>query len=417
MRRVRLTLSLTTASFLVALCIGCGTSSSAKQGSGEATGGSGAPSTSSGAAAGSVAPSSGAASGESETGSAAAGSATGSGSGVSASGSSNSMDAGTSSGAENADASDAAPTSPEGSTSTNGSPFCNPGDAGNGSFTLTAASEATNPPEWTLQPGAKAGTLTKSANFMSPSYALNFAYQIYTSANYVSGKPAIFLVFGDGISDYLSTDTNNGGFHAENVLDNLTSSGDLPPTVALFIDPPTDGNPNDSSNLRVETYDPPTDKYPTFLMTEIIPATITGKYSISTDPDAWAIIGYSASGGQGFNVVWKLPNVFHKFIGSNASYGAANVAMYGNVDWATIIQSTTPDHVLRVSNVTCLHDLMDQRGFWLTIITNIHNTLVAKGYDARLETGPNSHFPPLDGEHDFPNSLRWMFQGCKFPSN
>jgi enterochelin esterase-like enzyme len=336
---------------------------------------------------------------------------------MSASGSSGSMAAGASSGAVSADAADAAPTSPEGSTSSDGGAFCNPEASGNGSFTLTAASEATDPPEWTLQPGAKAGTLTKSANFMSPTYGLSFAYQIYTSANYVSGNPAIFLVFGDGITDYLSNDTNNGGFHAQTVLDNLTSSDDIPPTVALFIDPPTDGNPNDSSNLRVETYDPPTDKYPTFLMTEIIPATITGKYSIASDPDAWAIIGYSASGGQGFNVAWKLPNVFHKFIGSNASYGAANVAMYGNVDWATIIQSTTPDHVLRVSNVTCLHDLMDQRGFWLTIITNIHNTLVAKGYPARLETGPNSHFPPIDGEHDFPNSLRWMFQGCKFASN
>jgi enterochelin esterase-like enzyme len=357
-----------------------------------------------------AAPSSGVASGESQAG-AAAGAATSGGSGLPASGS---MDAGASSGANGADASDAAPTSPEGSTSSDGGAFCNPGTSGNGSFTLTSA---TDPPEWTLQPGAKAGTLTKSANFMSPSYGLNFAYQIYTSANYGSGKPAIFLVFGDGISDYLSDDTNNGGFHAQTVLDNLTSTDDIPATVALFIDPPTDGNPNDSSNLRVETYDPPTDKYPTFLMTEIIPATITGKYSISSDPDAWAIIGYSASGGQGFNVAWKLPNVFHKFIGSNASYGAANVAMYGNVNWAQIIASTTPPHDLRVSNVTCLHDLMDQRGFWLTIITNIHNTLVSNGYPARLETGPNSHFPPIDGEHDLPNSLRWMFQGCKFTSN
>ncbi|HTA20337.1 MAG TPA: hypothetical protein VK989_13655, partial [Polyangia bacterium] len=137
----------------------------------------------------------------------------------------------------------------------------------------------------------------------------------------------------------------------------------------------------------------------------------------STDPDAWAVIGYSASGGQGFNVAWKRPDVFHKFIGSNASYGAANVAMYGNVDWAQIIASTTPTHDLRVSNVTCQHDLSDQRGFWLTIITNIHDVLVSKGYAARLETGVNGHFPPLDGEHDLPSALRWMFQGCKFPAN
>jgi pimeloyl-ACP methyl ester carboxylesterase len=148
-------------------------------------------------------------------------------------------------------------------------------------------------------------------------------------------------------------------------------------------------------------------------MTEIIPQVITGKYSISKDPDAWAVVGYSASGGQGWNVVWKRPDNFHKFIGSNASYGAANVAMYGNVDWVSII-ANSPKRDVRASNVTCLHDLMDQRGSWLTIITNVAMALAAKGNDWRLMTGPNSHYPPIDGERDFPNSLRWMFQGCHF---
>jgi enterochelin esterase-like enzyme len=391
---MRGSLFLATGSLVVAVCLGCSGSPS-EQGDGSA--GAADTSTASGG-----------------TGGGGRGPGTAGSSGTSGTAGTSSAGAGAGSDSGDADASDASPTKTDGSPSDGGGAFCTPGTSGNGVFTLTFSSD---PPEWNLQVGAKAGTLTSSANFMSPTYGLSFAYQIYTSANYVSGKPAIFLLFGDGISNYLSTDTNNGGFHAKTVLDNLTSSGDLPPTVALFIDPPTDGKPADSSNLRVETYDPPTDKYATFLMNEIIPATITGKYSVSSDPDAWAIIGYSASGGQGFNVVWKRPDVFHKFIGSNASYGAANVAMYGNVDWAHIIASTTPPHDLRVSNVTCQHDLSDQRGFWLTIITNIHNTLASKGYATRLETGANSHFPPLDGEHDLPSSLRWMFHGCTFPSN
>jgi enterochelin esterase family protein len=380
-------------SLVFALCLGCGGSSSKP----------------SGGAAGASPSTGGAGSGAGGAGSSGASGASGS-IGAAGSAGSSPIDAGDVSDAGDADAASA---KPDGATSDGAAAFCSPGTSGNGSFTLTSTAD---PPEWTLAPPAKAGTLTASATFMSPSYGLSFAYQIYTSASYVAGKPAIFLLFGDGITTYLSNDTNNGGFHAKTVLDNLTSAGDLPPTVALFIDPPTDGKPADSTDLRVATYDPPTDKYATFLMNEIIPATITGKYSVSSDPDAWAIIGYSASGGQGFNVVWKRPNAFHKFIGSNASYGAANVAMYGNVDWAQIIASTTPPHDLRVSNVTCQNDLSDTRGSWLTIITNLHNTLVTKGYAARLETGPNGHFPPIDGEHDFPSSLRWMFQGCKFAS-
>jgi hypothetical protein len=377
---------------IVAIGLGCG-GSPARQGGG-AAGAAGASTASAGAG------------GAAENGGSGPGTAGASGT----LGTAGSMDAGAGSG--DADASDA--TKADGAACDGGAPFCTPGTSGNGAFTLTFTSD---PPEWTLQPGAKAGTLTSVATFMSPSYGLGFAYQIYTSASYVAGKPAIFLLFGDGLKDYLYTNTTDGGFHAKTVLDNLTSSGDLPPTVALFIDPPTDGNPADGDNLRVATYDPPTDKYAAFLLNEIIPAVITGKYSVSNDPDAWAVIGYSASGGQGFNVAWKRPDVFHKFIGSNASYGAANVAMYGNVDWAQIIGSTTPPHDLRVSNVTCQHDLSDQRGFWLTIITNVHNTLVSKGYAARLETGVNGHFPPLDGEHDLPSSLRWMFQGCRFPAD
>jgi hypothetical protein len=110
------------------------------------------------------------------------------------------------------------------------------------------------------------------------------------------------------------------------------------------------------------------------------------------------------------------PNNFHNFIGNSASYGVANVAMYGNVDWVSIIASSSM-HNVRASNTTCLNDLMDQRGSWLTIIINVAMALTAKGNASRLIVGRNGHFPPIDGERDFPSSLRWMFQGCKFDSN
>lgn len=282
-----------------------------------------------------------------------------------------------------------------GAGATAGQLVCTPGVTGNGQSRLTTG----DPPEWKLAAGVKAGQLTASASFLSAAFGKHFPYRIYSSANYVMGEPATLLVFGDG-SQYLSD------FHAQTVLDNLTAAGDIPPTVGLFIDPPSDGD-------RVQTYDPPLDTYPTFLVSEIIPSVITGKYSVSSDPNAWTIVGYSASGGQGFNVVWKRPDNFHKFIGHSASVGAANVAMYGNVNWVDIV-TTSPKHDLRVSLTTCDNDLTDERGSWKTILTNLFNALTAKGNDARLVVGPNGHSPPIDGERDFPNSLRWMFQDCKF---
>jgi enterochelin esterase-like enzyme len=278
------------------------------------------------------------------------------------------------------------------------SPFgpihCLPGANGDGKHDLPAS--ATNPAEWTLQTGATAGKVTDKVSFASTSYNQHFPYWVYTSANYVSGMPAIFLLFGDG--NQFLTD-----FHAATVLDNLTAAKDLPPTVALFIDPPSDGD-------RVQTYDPPTDKYTNFLFNEILPSVIVGKYSISRDPEAWSLVGYSASGGQGWEVLWNRPDDFHKFVGDNTSFGAATT--YG-VDWVQVIKDA-PVRTLRVSLLTSTNDLSDQRGMWYVINQNVAADLAAKGNEWRLMLGTGMHYPPTDGEHDFPNALRWMFQGCTF---
>ncbi len=279
-----------------------------------------------------------------------------------------------------------------------GAPFgpihCTPGTDGDGKHDLP--STAADPAEWTLGAGVSAGKVTATASFASTTYNLHFPYWVYTSANYVSGMPAIFLLFGDG--NQFLTD-----FHAATVLDNLTAAHALPPTVALFVDPPSDGD-------RVMTYDPPTEKYTDFLFNEILPLVIFGKYSISRDPEAWSLVGYSASGGQGWEVLWNRPNDFHKFVGDNTSFGAATT--YG-VDWVQVIQAA-PARTLRASLLTSTNDLSDQRGMWYVINQNVAADLAAKGNQWRLMIGTGMHYPPVDGEHDFPNALRWMFQGCTF---
>lgn len=275
---------------------------------------------------------------------------------------------------------------------------CNPGTEGNGVRTVTST---TNPPEWTLKPGVTAGTVTASVNFPSTVYGggYTFPYRIYTSANYVKGQPALFLVFGDG-GLYLGND-----YRTPTVLDNLTAAGEIPPTVALFVDPGRD---------RVGTYDPPTDKYARFLTEEIIPMVILPNYSVATDPNAWATIGYSASGEAGFAVVWHRPEKFHNFIGHSASFGAS--IRYNNWVWADKIMMA-PMRQLRVSLVVAASgDLTDDRGSWRTINENVAKALEAKGNPYRLIIGPGDH-SGLASKQDFPNALRWMWRGCKFTPN
>jgi hypothetical protein len=95
------------------------------------------------------------------------------------------------------------------------------------------------------------------------------------------------------------------------------------------------------------------------------------------------------------------------------------VAPY-NVDWAQVIAAAAP-HPVRASLLASTKDLQDNRGNWLTINTNVANALAAKGAEWRLEVAQAScatdqcgHYPPVDGERDLPNALRWTFQGCAF---
>ena len=297
---------------------------------------------------------------------------------------------------------------------------CVPTGMGDGKHTLPSLTGT--PAEWTLKAGVTAGKVTPKADFVSTIYMTDddpkhtgtapnhFSYWIYTSANYVSGSPAIFLLFGDG--NQFLTD-----FHVATVLDNLTAAHDLPPTVALFIDPPSDGKNAPTEGDRQTAYDRPTEKYANFLFTEILPQQIFGKLSISRDPNAFAEVGYSASGGQGWEVLWTHPNDIHKFVAVSSSFGAA--ITYG-LDWVATVNMAMP-HTVRASLTASTQDIVDQRGNWQTINTNMTDALAAKGAQTRLNvytascTGTGcGHYPPVDGERDLPNALRWMFQGCTF---
>jgi enterochelin esterase family protein len=273
---------------------------------------------------------------------------------------------------------------------------CNPDLEGNGMHDLTALLQA-DPPEWRLRAGVQAGTLTASKSFASTIYGgQHFPYRVYASANVVKGQPVVFMTFGDG-------GTYVGGYHTPTVLDNLTAAGEVPPTVALFVDPPSDGD-------RVKTYDPPTDKYGRFLLQELIPAVIEPLYTLSKDQAAWATGGYSASGEQGWAVLWTSDR-FHKFFGHNASFGAAPT--YG-VDWPKTIMGA-PMRDLRVSlvNAPVGRDLVDQRGDWTLINQAVARALEGKGNPYRQIIGPGTHAGPA-AQRDFPAALRWMFKGCKF---
>jgi hypothetical protein len=140
----------------------------------------------------------------------------------------------------------------------------------------------------------------------------------YAPPNYVAGTPAPVLFFCDG-SSYMADD---GACCATNVLDNLTHSGEIPPTIAVFLSPGVvlgpDGKPHPdaaSLNQRGYEYDSITSQFAEFLLADVIPALkAEAGLTVTDDPEWRGITGISSSGVAAFAACWNRPDAFRKVI-------------------------------------------------------------------------------------------------------
>jgi enterochelin esterase family protein len=267
----------------------------------------------------------------------------------------------------------------------------------------TTPPEATAPLQDSLQ-----GTLSAPAFYSSAVYGgLKFSYQVYVPAQYRPGTPAALMVFQDGPSVYLDV------LKTPWVLDHLIHRGEIPVTIALFIDPGTPSGiyhtPDDDS-LRSMEYDTLDDTYSRFVLDEILPAVVLRQYTIVNEPDGWAIAGQSSGGIAAFTVAWHRPDRFHKVLTQNGSF--ANVRG-GNV-YPDLIRQTTAKP-LRVYLLSGTHDLNNSWGNWLEANTAMAAAFAAQGYVYRYRTGTGEHFPPLQALADYPGALRWLWHGYRLP--
>ncbi len=260
---------------------------------------------------------------------------------------------------------------------------------------------------------------------------LKFQYWVYVPAQYKQGQRAALMVILDG-HHYLSIQTSQAPFHTPVILDNLIHAGDIPVTIALFIDPGTsDGSftSPDDSGVRSMQYDTPSDKYSRFLLQEIIPDVITSKYDIVEDPDGWSIVGHSSGGIAAFMVGWYQPDKFHKLLTHDASFPNTN-GMFPN-----LVNTFAGKKPLRISLVSSPLDLgrnADGTGTssWYSGNNSAAQVLMTKAYHYRYRVGRGStlppnptpdqirlgdHYPPKLATADFPDTLRWMWRGYKLP--
>jgi len=137
------------------------------------------------------------------------------------------------------------------------------------------------------------------------------------------------MVFQDG---HLYVDPE-GDVRAGAVLDQLIARGEVPVTIGVFVDPGPD------RNLEYDAFD---DAYATFLLTEILPSVLDA-YSVTDDPDQWAIRGGSSGGACAFTVAWMRPDRFRRVFSSLGSF----VQIPGGNPYPRLIEET-PKKPLRV---------------------------------------------------------------------
>jgi enterochelin esterase-like enzyme len=228
---------------------------------------------------------------------------------------------------------------------------------------------------------------------------VDHAYRVYVPAQCDDTRDAALLVCLDG-ARYLGPEAD-----VPAVLDNLIAAGELPPVVAVFVQPGANGPGlplyGGTDNRSVE-YDRLGDDYARRLLDELLPQATRG-LRISADPAWRAMCGISSGGLCAFNVAWERPDAFGNVISHCGSF----VDIRGGDRVAGLVRRA-PRKALRVFLQTGANDLDIEFGNWVLANRTLAAALAYRGYDHRLVIGEGGH-SLAHGGAILPDTLRWLW--------
>jgi enterochelin esterase-like enzyme len=231
-------------------------------------------------------------------------------------------------------------------------------------------------------------------------------YSVYVPAQYDGTKPACVMVFQDG-HQYLRAD---GEYRVPVVFDNLIAAGEMPVTIAIFINPGHKGEEMPESpwkaNNRSFEYDSLGDLYARFLLEEILPE-VGRKYRLTEDPERRAVCGVSSGGICAFTVAWERPDAFRKVMSHIGSF--TNIR--GGYVYPALLRKTEKKP-LRVFLQDGSNDLDNEHGNWPLSNQEMAKALAFAKYDYRFEFGDGGHTHKHGGAI-LPDSLRWLWKGVE----
>ncbi len=144
-------------------------------------------------------------------------------------------------------------------------------------------------------------------------------WAIYVPAQYQQDQPAALMIFQDGerMRDV------NGRWRIPVVFDNLIARGDMPPTIAVFINPG-----HDQVKTAPSATSPPTAALNTTVWAIATSVSCSKKSSrrlssdttFRTDPEMRAIGGSSSGAICAFTAAWERPDLFRKVYSNVGSF-------------------------------------------------------------------------------------------------
>ena len=225
---------------------------------------------------------------------------------------------------------------------------------------------------------------------------------VYVPAQYNASKPAALMVFQDGQNMMAKW-----RWRIPTVFDNLIAAGDMPPTIAVFLNPghhkdrPRKGRKH--SNRGYE-YDSLGDRYASFLIDEVMPQ-VTAKYNISDDPNMHAIGGSSSGAICAWTAAWERTDYFSKVY---SSVGSFTHLRGGNI-YPALVRKTEPKPI-RIYMADTSGDVDNAFGSWWWANHRMASALNYMGYDVRFDQaegfGHNADF----GSSKFPDAMRWLWR-------
>jgi enterochelin esterase family protein len=256
------------------------------------------------------------------------------------------------------------------------------------------------------------GSVTKYADWSATAIYAGTVRDIavYVPAQITDGAPLKVLICNDGMG-YLA---RSGPVRVTSVLDSLQASGEIQPTVAIFVNPgrPPGAEPFGSTagydaaadQRRVE-YDTLSPAYGTFLAAELLPwVAAEMNMTFSDNPADRTVCGISSGGICAFSAAWFAPQNFARVISHCGSF--TNIR--GGHNFPYLVQ-TTPRKDLRVFLQSGANDAQTLFGDWPTANQAMAKALAYAGYDYRFDFGNGGHTLRHGGAL-FADTLRWLWR-------